>query len=167
MGAEREINPHADIHARTSSGPSTSIGALAAYLGQACGHVWLDERCFDLGYRFYAALSDEIPNFFIKRVKTGSSTVAVTVQSGISFDGEDPFDECQTTKDAKHIISGDGYQPSLWLTSISINGQLHPMEKVSGAQFIAQYPNEFRVIAEELVALGAVKASSCPFCTHS
>jgi hypothetical protein len=65
------------------------------------------------------------------------------------------------------VITGNGYQPSLWLTSISINGQLHPMDKVSSAQFIAKHPNEFRVIAEELVALGAVKGSSCPFCTHS
>lgn len=163
MGAERDISH--DVHARATSTPGTSIGALSAYLKNACGHVWLDERAFDLGYRFHAALNDEIPSFFNRRAQVGGSTIAVTLQSGLSLDGEDRFEDCTSTRDALEVVQDERYQTSLWTTLITINGQVHELDTVASAEFIARRPAEFRHIAEELVALGAVQGATCPFCS--
>lgn len=173
MGAEEH-----DIVARVTSGASNSTGALAAHLGQACGHVLVDSRVIQQGYRFHAELGDEIPAFFNRRISTGSSSVAITLQSG--FDPEaaargpfasddtwstDPFDDCRNTADARVVIENDDYHASLWLAKITVGFDLMEVAQVAEPLFIARHPNEFRVIAEELVALGIVVGHACPLCS--
>jgi hypothetical protein len=173
MGAEEH-----DIVARvTHGGASSSTGALAAHLGRACGHVLVDTRVMQQGYRFHAELGDEIPAFFNRRISTGTSNVAITLQAG--FDPEtaargpfsrddqwstDPFDGCSSTADARAIIEADDYHASLWLARITVGFDLLEVSQVADPLFIAKHPNEFRVIAEELVALGVVQGHACPLC---
>ncbi|MCW2949475.1 MAG: hypothetical protein JWN41_488 [Thermoleophilia bacterium] len=166
-----------DIVARVTHGASSSTGALAAYLGQACGHVLVDARVIQQGYRFYAELGDEIPSFFNRRISTGTTNLAITLQSG--FDPEtavrgpfasedswstDPFDDCRTTADARAVIEADDYHASLWLAKVTIGFDLLEVAQIAEPLFIAKHPNEFRVITEELVALGIVLAHACPLC---
>jgi len=179
MGAEEH-----DIVARVTrsgAGGSSSTGALAAHLGRACGHVLVDDRVARQGYRFHAELGDEIPAFFNKRVSTGSTNVAITLQAGFDLDAEseargpfsgsagnwstDPFADCRTSADARAVIEGDGYHASLWLARITVGVNLMDVREVSDPLFIAKHPNEFRVIAEELVGIGVLQAHSCPLCS--
>jgi hypothetical protein len=174
MGAENY-----DIVARVSSAPGTSsTGALAAYMQQACGHVLVDERVVQQGYRFHPELGDEIPAFFNKRMTTGSTNVALTLQGG--FDPEqsapmllqqgarwavDPFADCRTTNDARDVITSKEYHASLWLAKITVGVQMLDIRDVADPIFIAKHPNEFRLIAEELVSLGVLQAHCCPMCS--
>ena len=176
MGAEEH-----DIVARVSHSPgSTSTGALAAHLGRACGHVLVDARVIQQGYRFHPELGDEIPAFFNRRISTGSSTVAITLQGGLDpeedrsapFTGgtaawhADPFDDCRSTADARLVIEADDYHASLWLARVTVGVQLMDLADVAAPLFIAKHPNEFRVIAEELVSLGVVQGHACPMCSE-
>ncbi|MCW2955469.1 MAG: hypothetical protein JWO69_338 [Thermoleophilia bacterium] len=177
MGAEEH-----DIVARVSRvGGSTSTGALAAHLARACGHVLVDERVIRQGYSYFTELGDEIPAFFNKRISTGSSNVAITLQAGFDPEasnagsgpfssheqawGEDPFDGCRSTADAQAIIDADDYHASLWLARITVGVELHEVTAVADPLFIAKHPNEFRVVAEELVALGVLQGHACPMCS--
>lgn len=175
MGAEDH-----DIVARFSRAGSSSTGALAAHLARACGHVLVDSRVIQQGYRFHAELGDEIPAFFNKRMTTGSGpNVAVTLQAGFDPEAEaqargpftghdawavDPFAECRSTADARAVIEADDYHASLWLARITIGMELLEVEQVADPLFIARHPNEFRMIAEELVALGALAGHQCMLC---
>ena len=176
MGAEEH-----DIVARVShSAGTSSTGALAAHLGQACGHVLLDARVVQQGYRFYPELGDEIPAFFNRRISTGSGTVAITLQGGMEpnsdgsgpFTGahetwhEDLFAGCRSTADARAIFEAEDYHASLWLARVTVGVQLMDIEAVAAPLFIAKHPNEFRVIAEELVSLGVVQGHACPMCSE-
>lgn len=176
MGAERH-----DITARVSRAHagSSSTGALAAHLARACGHVLVDARVIRQGYRFHAELGDEIPAFFNKRMSTGSTTIAITLQAGFDPQAEvdtrgpfetvggwavDPFADCRTTADAQAVIEAEDYHASLWLARITIGFELFEVAQVAEPLFIAKHPNEFRAIAEELVALGAIHAHECLMC---
>lgn len=154
-----------DIVARVSSGQArTSTGALAAYLGRSCGHVSLDERILAQGYRFYPWMSDEIPHFFNKRFTTGSVNLAITLQAGFNIEGDDPFDGCASNGAAKQIIASPDYESSLWLARITIGAEMFHVAQISEPIFVAKHPNEFRLIAEELVSLGVLQGHSCPMC---
>jgi hypothetical protein len=180
MGAEK----HNDIVSRVSRAEagSSSTGALAAYLARACGHVSVDARVIQQGYRFYAELGDEIPAFFNKRMSTGSTNLGITLQAGVDPEAEaeaaasgpftglgsyaqDPFADCRSTADARSVISGDDYHASLWLARITVGMQLLEVGQVSDPLFIAKHPNEFRLLAEELVAVGIVQAHACALCS--
>ena len=165
MGAE---NP--DIWSNVSRGgsPSGSTGALAVYLARSCGHVIVDTRVVQQGYRFHPELGEEIPAFFNKRISTGSNSVAITLQAGMDPAGEwheDPFDACRTTADAQRVIEADDYHASLWLARVTVGVQMMDVSAVSDALFIAKHPNEFRVIAEELVGLGILPGHECALCS--
>lgn len=176
MGAEEH-----DIVARVSRADvgSSSTGALAAHLARACGHVLVDARVIRQGYRFHPELGDEIPSFFNRRMSTGSTNLAVTLQAGFDADAEaairgpftqhdswstDPFADCRTTEDARRVIEADDYHASIWLARVTIGMQLLDVHDVADPLFIARHPNEFRLLAEELIALGAVQAQACPLC---
>lgn len=177
MGAEE----HSDIVARIgrADAGSSSTGALAAHLGRTCGHVSVDARVIQQGYRFHPELGDEIPRFFNKRMSTGSVNLAVTLQAGFDpaaeaaargpFTGHgawaiDPFESCRTTADARAVIEADDYHASLWLARVTVGMQLMDVVEVSDPLFIARHPNEFRALAEELVAVGILQAHACPVC---
>jgi hypothetical protein len=178
MGAEEH-----DIVARVSRAEagSSSTGALAAHLARACGHVQVDARVIRQGYRFHAELGEDIPAFFNKRMSTGSTNVAVTLQAGFDPEAEaqlrgpfsgaqaqwsiDPFDGCRSTADARAVIEADDYHASIWLARITVGVQLLDVCDVADPLFIAKHPNEFRVIAEELVGLGVVQLHGCPVCS--
>lgn len=173
MGAEEH-----DIVARVSrSTGATSTGALAAHLGQACGHVLVDARVIQQGYRFHAELSEDIPAFFNRRISTGSTNLAITLQAGFDpaaaapapFDpsarwATDPFEGCTSTQDARRIVEADDYHASMWLARITVGVQMMDVREVSDPLFIARHPNEFRAIAEELVSLGVMPSHGCPLC---
>ena len=177
MGAEK----HIDIVARIgrSDAGSSSTGALAAHVARACGHVQVDARVIRQGYRFHAELGDEIPAFFNRRMSTGSTNVAVTLQAGFDPEAEiaargpftghdawavDPFADCRSTADAQRVIEADDYHASLWLARITVGMHMLEVAEVADPLFIARHPNEFRVIAEELVAVGMLQSHACPVC---
>ena len=178
MGAEEH-----DIVARvTRAGAGTSsTGALAAHLARACGHVSVDARVIQQGYRFHAELGDEIPAFFNKRMSTGSTNLAVTLQAGFDPEAEaqlrgpftgaqqswstDPFEGCRNTADARAVIEADDYHASIWLAKVTVGMQLMDVSDIADPLFIAQHPNEFRALAEELVGLGVVQLHGCPVCS--
>ena len=177
MGAEENMDIVARI-GRSDAG-SSSTGALAAHLARACGHVLVDARVIRQGYRFHAELGDEIPAFFNRRMSTGSTNVAVTLQAGFDPEAEvatrgpftghdawavDPFADCRTNADAQRVIEADDYHASIWLARITVGMQLIDVPAVADPLFIARHPNEFRVIAEELVAVGILQAHACPVC---
>ncbi|MCW2924457.1 MAG: hypothetical protein JWM98_1861 [Thermoleophilia bacterium] len=175
MGAEEH-----DIVARVSRADiRSSTGALAAHLAQACGHVLLDSRVIQQGYRFHAELGDEIPAFFNRRMSTGSTNIAVTLQAGFDPEAEarirgpftghdnwstDPFADCRSTADARAVIEADDYHASIWLARITVGFDLLEVGDVAEPLFLAKHPNEFRLIAEELVSLGVVQGHACPVC---
>lgn len=175
MGAEEH-----DIVARVSRGDvRSSTGALAAHLARACGHVLVDSRVIQQGYRFHAELGEDIPAFFNRRMSTGSTNIAITLQAGFDPEAEaqirgpftghdawstDMFSECRSTADARTVIEADDYHASLWLARITVGLELMEVQDVAAALFIAQQPNEFRAIAEELVSLGVVQGHACPLC---
>ena len=177
MGAEEH-----DIVARVSraGAGSSSTGALAAHLARACGHVSVDARVIQQGYRFHAELGDEIPAFFNKRMSTGSTNLAVTLQAGFDPEAEaqlqgpftgsarqwstDPFEDCRTTADARDVIEAEDYHASIWLARITVGVAMYDVWQVAEPLFIAKHPNEFRAIAEELVALGVLQSHACPVC---
>jgi len=63
------------------------------------------------------------------------------------------------------VIEADDYHASLWLAKITVGFELMEVAQVAAPLFIAKHPNEFRVIAEELVALGVVLGHACPLCS--
>lgn len=156
-----------DIVARVSSSPSSggSLNALASYLTHSCGHVCLDARVVQQGYRFYPEMGEDIPAFFNKRFTTGSTSLAITLQAGFDLSGEDPLAGCTTTAQARAVIEGDTYEASLWLARITFGVSLLSVADIAASSFIAQHPNEFRLIAEELVALGIMQHSGCLLCS--
>ncbi|MEO6866925.1 MAG: hypothetical protein ABI200_02785 [Gaiellales bacterium] len=176
MGAEDY-----DIVARFSRVGSSSTGSLAAHLARACGHVLVDARVIQQGYRYHAELGDEIPAFFNKRMPTGSGpNISVTLQAGFDPEAErqargpftghdawavDPFSDCRNTADARAVIETDDYHASLWLVRITVGMELLDVEAIAAPIFIAKHPNEFRMIAEELVALGSLAGHQCPLCS--
>jgi len=173
MGAER----HDDIVARVSraASGSTSTGALAAHLARSCGHVQIDSRVIQQGYRFHAELSDEIPAFFNRRMSTGTTSLSITLQGGFDpehaqtpgVDGSwatDPFVDCRTTADARRVIEAEDFHASVWRARITIGNQLLDVSDVSDPLFIARHPNEFRLVAEELIGLGVLPGHQCPLC---
>lgn len=158
---------------------SSSTGALAAHLGRACGHVLVDARVIQQGYRYHPELGDEIPAFFNKRLSTGSTNLAITLQAGFDPQAErdargpftghdewaiDPFAECRTTADARAVIEADDYHASLWLARLTVGVQMFDVTDVADPLFIAKHPNEFRALAEELVAVGVLQGHACPVC---
>lgn len=168
MGAEEH-----DIVARVSGagampdGSSASTGALAAHLAQACGHVSIDERVIAQGYRFHPEISDEIPAFFNRLIRIGSTTVAVTLLGGICLeDGSDAFAGCRTTTDARRVLASGDHHASLWRASITVEVRSLAVRDLAAPLFIARHPNEFRVVAEELVSVGALPAHACPICSE-
>lgn len=155
-----------DIVARFSSSTSSnSIGALAAYIGRSCGHVSLEPRVLAQGYRFHPWLSDEIPHFFNKRLQAGKTSLAITLQAGLDLDGDDHFDGCSTHADAKAVLESDSYASSLWLAKVTVGMRLMDVAEISDPLFIAQQPDVFRQLAEELVAVGVLEAHGCPMCS--
>lgn len=176
MGAENH-----DIVARVgrSAIGSTSTGALAAHLAGACGHVLVDARVIRQGYRFHTELGDEIPAFFNKRMSTGSTNVAVTLQAGFDPDAHapstlgghqgswatDPFDGCRSTADAQAVVEAEDYHASMWLAKLTIAFDLYEVTDIADPIFIAKHPNEFRMISEELIALGLMQGHACPVCS--
>jgi hypothetical protein len=159
-----------DIVARISSAPGTnSVGALAAYLGRACGHVLLDTRVISQGYRFHPPLGEDIPAFFNRRFSTGSTNLAVTLQYGIALDGNaDPLDECASHDEACAIVAAlpDGHH-SVWLARVTVGAAMLEVRDVAEPLFIAKHPNEFRAIAEELIGLGLLESHGCQLCLES
>lgn len=164
MGAEQP-----DIFSNVSrSGASSSTGALAAYLARSCGHVLVDSRVVQQGYRFHAPLGDDIPAFFNKRISTGSDHVSITLQAGFDPSGawlEDPFEGCRTTAEARAVLEADDHHASLWLARITVGVQLLDVAAIAAPLFVAKHPNEFRVVAEELVGLGILQAHACVLCS--
>lgn len=156
-----------DIVARAESAAGGSTGAVAAYVGRACGHVWLDERIITQGYRFYPWMSDEIPHFFNKRFMCGKQNLAITLQAGLSFDHDDPFEDCGSNAEARVVLESDRFESSLWKATITIGNDLYTVEDVANPLFIAKYQNEFRLISDELIALGLIQRAGCPMCTES
>lgn len=150
----------------TSEASASSVGALAAYLQRSCGHVSLDERVIAQGYRFYPWMSDEIPQFFNKRFTTGSTNLAITLQGGVDLDGEDPFDGCVTTSDARAIIETPGFEATLWVARVTVGTRMFDVTEIADPTFIAQHPSEFRLLADELISLGIHDGTACELCTH-
>ena len=161
-----DVSAERDIHANAGHGPESSTGALAAYIRTSCGHVWLDEHVLSRGYRFYPWISDEIPHFFNRRTTVADTRIAITLQAGISLDGEDPFDGCPNHSTARSILADDDFAPTLWSARVTVNGELFDVTDVAAPVFIARRPAEFRAIAEELVSLGVLPAASCPLCSR-
>lgn len=155
-----------DIVANASSSPESSAGALAAYLGRSCGHVWLDQRAIAQGYRFYPWMSDEIPHFFNKRFSSGTTNIAITLQAGMSLDGDDPLEDCSTHTEARAIVEGADYEASLWLARVTIGTDMLAVADIADPLFIARRPAEFQLIGEELVALGILPSYSCQLCSE-
>jgi hypothetical protein len=160
------VQPERDIFANASSSSESSAGALAAYLGRSCGHVWLDQRAIAQGYRFYPWMSDEIPHFFNKRFTSGTINLAVTLQAGMSLEGDDPLEDCSSHAEAKTIVENDDFAASLWLARVTVGTDMLDVADVAAPLFIAKRPAEFRLIAEELVSLGVLPAFSCPLCSE-
>ena len=156
-----------DIVAQFSSDPAgSSTGALAAYLGRTCGHVLLDTRVIKQGYRFHPWLSDEIPHFFNKRLRSGADTMAVTLQAGFSIEGDDPFDGCESHAEAQAIVSADDYHGTVWFARVTHGVQLLDIADAAAPLFIAKHPSVFRALAEELVTIGVLLPESCPLCSE-
>lgn len=153
-----------DIVARAGNAAGTSVGALAAYIGRSCGHATLDERVVSLGYRFHPWMSDEIPHFFNKRFTTGTTNLAITLQAGLSLEGEDPFEACISNAEARELIASQQLHDTFWLARVTMGTDLLDVADVADPLFIARHPNEFRLIAEELVALGVLQAHACQLC---
>src|SRR6476620_9336319 len=144
MGAEEH-----DIVARVTRAESgsTSTGALAAHLARACGHVQVDARVIQLGYRFHPELGDEIPAFFNRRMSTGSTNIGVTLQAGFDPEAEarergpfsgsqaawsvDPFEGCRTTADARAVVEADDYHASIWLARLTVGVQLLDVREIA------------------------------------
>lgn len=176
MGAEEH-----DIVARFTHGAQPcSTGALAAHLASACGHVLVDRRVIQQGYRYHAELGDEIPAFFNRRLPSGGTNIAVTLQAGFDpaaeleargpFSGRgtwsvDPFADCRTTADARRVIEDDEYHASLWMARVTIGVELFDVGAVADPIFIARHPGSFRAVAEELVSLGVLQSHTCPVCS--
>lgn len=169
MGAEEH-----DIVARvTHGGRACSTGALAAHLQRACGHVLVDARVIQQGYRFHPELGDEIPAFFNRRLTGGPVNLAVTLQAGVDATLEqgtagwaiDPFATCRTTADARSVVESDGFHASLWWARLTIGVELVDVEQLSEPLFIARKPIEFRMLADELVSLGVLQRDACPLCS--
>ncbi len=148
----------------TAGGP---LQALQSYLAGSCGHVSLDQRVIVQGYRFYPWMSDEIPHFFNKRTTTGRTNVAITLQCGLSMNGEDPFEDCSNTADARQIIESDSYDASIWVARITIGTRMYDVPEIAESSFVAQHPDEFRLLAEELIALGVLGEHGCPMCSDA
>jgi hypothetical protein len=162
------VHDEQDIVAKVTNSPGqNSVGALAAYLGRSCGHVSLDARVIAQGYRFYPWMSDEIPHFFNKRFTTGSTNLAITLQAGFTLDGEDPFDGCGSNSEARAIVEAEDYDASLWLARVTVGTKMLTVAEVADPLFIAKNPNEFRIITEELVALGVLQGHACPLCSDA
>lgn len=156
-----------DIFANVSrSTASSSTGALSVYLARSCGHVLVDTRVIQQGYRFHPELGEEIPAFFNKRISTGSSSVAITLQAGVDPErwNDDPLESCRTTADARRVVEADDYHASLWLARITVGVAMLDVRDVADPLFLAKHPNEFRVIAEELVGLGVLQSHACALC---
>ncbi len=143
------------------------MDALLRFLRRSCGHACLDARVLRQGYHFYAAISDELPQFFNRRISTGSSTVSITLQAGLTGDGKEPFAECRNTAEAADILDGSDLAPTFWFVTVTVDGMTVPLSEVTSSAFIASHPNEFRVIAEELVAVGMVDDKRCGLCRES
>jgi hypothetical protein len=157
-----------DIIARISSGATSSTGALAAHLASTCGHVLLDQRVVAQGYRFHPELSDEIPGFFNKRLRTGSTGIAITLQGGIDpDDGSEPLPGCTSTADVVRLLDESDHHASVWQAHVTVDVQMLEVAAVAEPLFIARHPNEFRLVAEELVALGILQARACPLCSSA
>lgn len=157
-----------DIIAGFSGGAANSVGALAVYLQGSCGHAVLDERVIAQGFRFYPWMSDDIPHFFNKRFTSGHLNLAVTLQGGMDVEGgDDPFDGCDSHGEAKRIIVADSYVSSLWTARVTVDIDFLRVAKIADPLFIAKHPTEFRMIADELVALGVVQSRSCPLCSDT
>lgn len=156
-----------DIFANVSrTSGATSTGALAVYLARSCGHVLVDSRVIQQGYRFHPELGEEIPAFFNRRISTGSSSVSITLQAGVDPErwNDDPLEACRTTADARAVVEADDYHASLWLARITVGVAMMDVRDVADPLFLAKHPNEFRVIAEELVALGVLQSHACALC---
>lgn len=157
-----------DIVVRVSStSGGNSIGALANYLASSCGHVAVDMRVSSQGYRFYPEMSDEIPAFFNRRCTTGTTNIAITLQYGVDLAGNDPFAACTSNKEAQAVISGPDYEPSMWLVRLTVGTRTLDVHEVADPLFIAKHPSEFRLIAEELIALGVMQSATCPLCSDA
>jgi hypothetical protein len=157
-----------DIVARVESAPSTAstLSKLQGYLADSCGHVVITQRVVAQGYRFHSWMSDEIPHFFNKRMSTGTTSVAITLQGGMSIDGEDPFALCTSTADARTVIEDGGHDGTIWVAKITVDARMFDVAEVAASPFLAQHPDEFRLIAEELIALGVLGDSGCPMCAE-
>ncbi len=162
--AAPDVSAERDIHARAGTTSGSSTGALAAYLAGSCGHVWIDASIAEAGFRFHRAISDEIPHFFNRRSSIGSTRIALTLQGGITLEGSDPFADCASHEEAVGLLAGPVAGQSLWTVIVTIGGAMHGVSDIASPRFIAQRPAEFRMIAERLVSLGVLPASSCPLC---
>ncbi len=149
--------------ARMRTSPGGTVGALAAYLRSSCGHVSVDERTFELGYRFHPPLGDEIPHFLNRRFTTGSTNLAVTLQGGMTSRGDDPFADVTSTSQARTVAAGLS-EPTVWSVAITVGAELFSVADIAEASFIARRPDEFRMIAEEMLSIGILKADACALC---
>lgn len=154
-----------DIVARVSSSDGgNSIGTLANYLATSCGHVSVDQRLTQQGYRFYPEMNDEIPAFFNRRATTGTTNIAITLQFGLDLSGNDAFSGCMSNAAARAIIESPDYEPSVWLVRLTVGSRTLEVNEIADPLFIAKHPSEFRLIAEELLALCVMQAHACPLC---
>ena len=150
---------------------SASTGALAAHLALACGHVLLDDSVVRRGFTYHPEISEEIPAFFLKRIPLGSEDVQVILQAGLDVDtGDEPFDGCRSTDDVLTVLEQHErrgrHHSSLWTARIGLGARMLTLAEVADPLFVARHPNQFRAVAEELVAIGAVQAPVCPMCSE-
>ncbi|MBC7643862.1 MAG: hypothetical protein H7123_01965 [Thermoleophilia bacterium] len=124
----------------------------------------VDQRLTQQGYRFYPEMNDEIPAFFNRRATTGTTSVAITLQFGLDLAGNDAFADCTSNKDARAIIESPDYESSVWLVRLTVDTRTLEVHEVADPLFIAKHPSVFRLIADELLALGVMQAHACPLC---
>lgn len=139
---------------------------LRTYLASSCGHVSLDRRVITQGFMFHPWLSDEIPHFFNKRSSTGKTNIAITLQCGVTATGDDPFESCVSSADARAVLEAPEYDTSVWVARITVGARMYDVHEVATQEFMAQHPDEFRLIAEELVAVGIHGNRNCPMCAE-
>ena len=162
------MNDSGDIVARvdSNSSPAAPVATLRSYLASSCGHVSLDRRVISQGFSFHPWLSDEIPHFFNKRASTGKTNIAITLQCGVTMTGEDPFESCSTTDDARAVLESAEHETSVWVARVTVGTRMYDVHEIASQAFFAEHPDEFRLIAEELVAVGVLGDRNCPMCAE-
>ena len=99
-------------------------------------------------------------------LSAGLSAKTVAVTGGAGFIGSHLCDAILAS--GARVVCIDNFHTGRWenIQHLLNNSRFEVLEHdVADPLFIARHPNEFRLLAEELIALGAVQAQACPLCS--